>query len=294
MKHAFLIIAHHEFGILEYLIRLLDDIRNDIYIHFDKKVKELPALRVNKASIYIVKKRVDVRWGDVSQIQAEFLLFEKACSKGPYAYYHTISGVDMPLKHPDDFHRFFNQHAGMEFIGFNQQVTKSELDRKVLRYHLFPKHFRGTNKCAAIGIRIIRFLAMYLQRLLGIRRKVNVELKKGCSWVSVTHPFVVYLLTHKNQVLSRYRYTFCADEIFLHTLCWDSPFRNKVFDLQDESRGSLRKINWKNRKLVNWSNQDFDKLMNSKALFARKFSSRDMHVVKKIYATLQQQPICNL
>ena len=38
-KHAYLIIAHNNFYILEKLILLIDDIRNDIYLHIDSKVK---------------------------------------------------------------------------------------------------------------------------------------------------------------------------------------------------------------------------------------------------------------
>ena len=37
-KHTYLIIAHNNFYILEKLLLLLDDERNDIYIHIDKKV----------------------------------------------------------------------------------------------------------------------------------------------------------------------------------------------------------------------------------------------------------------
>lgn len=39
-KHAYLIMAHNNFYILEKLLRLLDDSRNDIYVHIDKKVSE--------------------------------------------------------------------------------------------------------------------------------------------------------------------------------------------------------------------------------------------------------------
>ncbi len=39
MKHAYLIIAHHEFELLWHLVNALDDERNAIYIHFDKKVE---------------------------------------------------------------------------------------------------------------------------------------------------------------------------------------------------------------------------------------------------------------
>ena len=36
-KHAYLIIAHDNFYTLEKLIKSIDDSRNDIYIHIDKK-----------------------------------------------------------------------------------------------------------------------------------------------------------------------------------------------------------------------------------------------------------------
>ena len=45
MKHAYLIMAHHEFEVLGKLVQALDDERNDIYIHFDKKVKNYPLLK---------------------------------------------------------------------------------------------------------------------------------------------------------------------------------------------------------------------------------------------------------
>jgi hypothetical protein len=40
MKHAYLIIVHHEFEVLKLLLQALDDPCNDIYIHFDKIVVE--------------------------------------------------------------------------------------------------------------------------------------------------------------------------------------------------------------------------------------------------------------
>lgn len=41
MKHAFLIIAHNEYPVLEVLLSMLDDERNDIYLHIDKRATEL-------------------------------------------------------------------------------------------------------------------------------------------------------------------------------------------------------------------------------------------------------------
>lgn len=36
-KHAYLIMTHSSFNILQALISAIEDIRNDIYIHIDKK-----------------------------------------------------------------------------------------------------------------------------------------------------------------------------------------------------------------------------------------------------------------
>ena len=41
-RHAYLILAHHHFGQLRKLISLLDDPRNDIYVHVDRKAEFNP------------------------------------------------------------------------------------------------------------------------------------------------------------------------------------------------------------------------------------------------------------
>ena len=51
MKHAYLIIAHHEFDILNKLIQAIDDERNDIFIHFDKKVRNCPSLTAHYSNL---------------------------------------------------------------------------------------------------------------------------------------------------------------------------------------------------------------------------------------------------
>lgn len=41
MKHAYLIIAHNEPDVLKTLLFMLDDERNDIYLHVDVRAVEL-------------------------------------------------------------------------------------------------------------------------------------------------------------------------------------------------------------------------------------------------------------
>ena len=41
-RHAYLIMAHNEWELLNTLLSLIDDTRNDIFLHIDKKVKKMP------------------------------------------------------------------------------------------------------------------------------------------------------------------------------------------------------------------------------------------------------------
>lgn len=65
-KHAYLIMCHNNFKHLSKLLMALDDVRNDIYIHVDKKVVDFPFKDIEKS----VKEtgvtwvnRVSVGWG---------------------------------------------------------------------------------------------------------------------------------------------------------------------------------------------------------------------------------------
>ena len=85
MKHAFLIIAHNEYPVLEVLLSMLDDERNDIYLHIDKRATELfqqiKKVKMQKAGFYLIENPIKVYWGDISQVQVEYLLFETALSR---------------------------------------------------------------------------------------------------------------------------------------------------------------------------------------------------------------------
>ena len=78
MRHAWLIIAHNEFAILQQLIDRLDSPEMDFFIHVDKKVSAQPSISVRQGKLFVLKERIDVRWGSVSQIRCEMALFRTA------------------------------------------------------------------------------------------------------------------------------------------------------------------------------------------------------------------------
>lgn len=278
MKHAYLILAHHEFGLLQTLIGCLDDVRNDIYVHIDRKVKNLPELHAEKARLVVLDQRVDIRWADYSMVEAESALLRAAQQNGPYAYYHLLSGVDLPLKSQDYIHRFFEEHQGREFIGYTLTEMTPETVRRMQRWHLFPRHFSRKRNVYSV----FRSLFLRFQELLGLKRNTQVFFTKGSQWVSITEEMAKYFLSREFWIRKTFTHTFVPDECVMQTLCWNSPFKEKLYSTRADGEGCMRCIGWRGDELYDWSASDYDTLAASPALFARKFNSSDMGFIHKI------------
>lgn len=278
MKHAYLIIAHNEPEILQLLVSALDDVRNDIYIHIDRKADGMgTGLSAEKSKVIILTDRLDARWGDFSLVEVEYLLFETAFRSGPYAYYHLLSGVDLPIKSQDHIHDCCERNAGSEFIGFARNVTDKELAWRGQHYFLFPKEFQTAGICK----RILRGSFARLQSMVHYRR-TDMILKKGSQWCSVTHDFVDYLLQNRKKVKRIFTHTYCPDELFIQTLCWNSDFRDRIFNPDDEFEGCRRYIRWEDGVLQPIGKDDLDLMISSDRWFARKFTGKDILLAESV------------
>ena len=222
MKHAYLIIAHNEPDILKLLVSVLDDERNDIYVHIDVKASfDGKDIKTEKSNLCLIQNRIDARWGDFSLIEVELALFGEAYKNGHYSYYHLLSGVDLPIKTQDYIHGYCQSHFGTEFIGFSQNVTAKELQWRSQHYFIFAKDFNNHSFIK----RLLRAFFIKIQMLVGYRR-IQEEVKKGSQWCSVTHEFVGFLLSHENYIRKYFNHTYCPDELVMQTLCWNSKFKN--------------------------------------------------------------------
>ena len=284
MKNAFLILAHTDFEVLKLLVACLDDPRNDLFIHFDRKVKTLPEIELQHAGLTVLEKRIDVRWGAPSMIEAEYELFRTATAQGPYQYYHLLSGVDLPLKSQDYIHSYLDEHEGEEFIGYTWTEMPPAFRRKVQCWHLFPEDFKSKN----LVKKTLRAGFIRIQEGLGLWRNRDIEFKKGSQWVSVTDGMARFFVNHIAWIRQTFRNTFCCDELVMQTLCWMSPYRQYLHSLDSDGEGCMRAIGWRENPaggewiLQDWTDADFEQLKASPALFARKFNSRDRGFLQKI------------
>ena len=118
-------------------------------------------------------------------------------------------------------------------------------------------------------------------------RRQDGEFKKGAQWASVTEAFVDYLLSRENYVRKTFNRTFCPDELYKQTLCWNSGFRNRLPETEDEFEGCRRFIKWENGFLAPIVREDIPAMLGSDRWFARKFSPDDRDTINQVLSSIR-------
>ena len=296
-RHAYLITAHNKKAQLLTLLRLLDDPRNDLYLHIDQKAQGFDEAELAAAApscrVQFVP-RLDARWGSEVFIDAIVSLVALA-SQEEHAFYHLLSGVDLPLKTQREIHAFFDAHAGQEFVSFERETAKpAVIERRIAHWH-------WKNPVNPFLKKLDRRLAPVfgsLQTLLRINRVKNapVVFQKGGVWFSITHALARYVMEQMPRYRAYYRCSSCADEIWLQTLVANSPFmeRRAYMGWDDEMSATMRYVDWSGggsspRTLTS---ADYDMLLESGMLFARKFDDTvDADVIERISEHLRAQSV---
>lgn len=286
--HAYLIMAHDNFEQLKLLLEALDYIENDIYVHIDLKAtdfdQEYLISGIKRTRVYFIK-RISVTWGDYSLIECEMNLIEEA-SKKDYQYLHLLSGMDFPIKSHNTIVDFFNENNGKEFLHF-EFPGYPEYEKYKIQYWFLLHKYVGRKKGSESIIAFIQWVLLKIQKVLKIDRtkKYNIKFYKGAQWFSITGEFAKYVLKQKSLIKQIFSYTCCGDEFFLQTVIMNSPYKSNIADksFSNDYIGCLRMIDWNRGKPYTFTENDYDELVGSNFLFARKFDVNiDSLIVEKL------------
>ena len=288
-RHAYLIIAHSHPEIFKCLISALEDERNDIFCHIDKKanIDDFKKVIGGGQNVSFVNERVDVRWGDISQIEAEMTLLKAALNNGDYGFYHLISGVDMPVKSQDDIHRFFDERKEFNFIGYVDDYWRERLKHRCDVYSFFLKYQRH-RFFGKIVKGLNRFVFEKVQKLLGVKRTYPFEIMLGSNWFSINNQLCKFIVQNYKYYYSQLHHITCVDEIFLQTVAWDSPYRQTLYNYGGKQQEmNMRLIDWQRGNPYSFQIEDLNELFNSNKMFCRKVESE--HLAKVILKKLKQK-----
>ena len=288
-KHAYLILAHNNWNILSRCMSLLDNPENDIYILVDKRAEDFEASRLYPlvSSRVIMVERIKVFWADFSLVEAYIAMLSAAFrterTEGvQYSYFHLQSGTCLPLKSQSYIHDFCD-NSGKEFIGIvPREFPYCTKRTKVYWPFIDTEWFRKYKlfKAMVYGI-------AWLQRVAGVNRlkKSDYKIYNGWCNCSITHDLATYILNLKEEIYSMFCKTLCPDELWIHTLAYNSPFRERIYDATHLRNGSMRYIDWNRGKPYTWGQEpgDLKALLESPYLFARKFDENtNMDIVNQL------------
>lgn len=296
-RHAYLIAAYNNSFVLSKLLHLIDDERNDIYVHVDKKVKDFDAERFAgqcQHSRLTFVPRTKVFWGDYSQIDSILRMMRVALGHGDYSYIHLLSDSDLPLRSPDRIHRFFDENRGKEFVAFNELSRFGET--WVALIHPFNRQMRSRHAVVRSVAARLDATSLRVQRRLGVDRVASapVEVKYGSDWYSITADLAAHVLSQERTLRRLLRRALIPTEFYVQTVLWNSRFRESVFDPADPYRSNMRMIDFKQGdgrgSPVTWTVAHLPELLEADRIFARKFDAGvDREVIELICSHVLNQ-----
>jgi hypothetical protein len=279
MRFAYLILAHKNIGQLRRLIRAISDEHVFVFVHIDRQsrisdfIDELDGLH----RVIFCKHQKQVSWGGFGMIEATLELMHTMYDYGLQPdYVHLISGQDFPLRSNTEIVRFFNENRGMNFIETytipSSQLFELGLNR--IRYYWYIED-EGYFKANQL---------VEKQKQLNMVRPYfkDIQPYNGSQWWSLTSECVQWIYeTCKPgyHLYDFYKYTFVPDEMLFQTMLKNSDWNDTI------ANNNLRCINWKDGPEFprTWRIKDFERLMASGKLFARKFDEKiDKEIIDMI------------
>ena len=299
-KHAYLLLVHRNPEQVRNLLRLLDHERNELFIHIDANSSmEISDLQLeDMVSPVHVYKSVCVFWSDISLTEAELFILEKALERGPFEYYHLLSGLDLPLKSQDEILDFYDRNRGKEFVEYQipgKFVSKPYYDR-IKYYHVLSKHYRLSGHIGKILSYIfigIEYSFVFLQWLFRVDRiPEGMEFARGSQWFDITDELARYIQEKKKWIMNQFKMTRASDESFLPLLVHNSKFRDRLYvnTFDGDMHANMRYIDWNRGDPYVFREDDFKDLASSDLLFARKFDETvDNDIIMKITNLVMQK-----
>ena len=197
----------------------------------------------------------------------------------------------MPLKTTGEIYNFY-ETCGKEFIGIVPNESYFCV-RRLKFYHPFlhNRFYRNSKPLKAL-VRLLEY-GQYIcgvNRLKGKLWNKSWKIVDGIPWFSVTNRFCEYVLQQEDVIRKHFSSVIAADEIFIQTLAYNSEFVNEIYDINNMFLSSMHYIVNTGKPYV-WGQDsgDFEKLMKSPYMFARKFDEQHFEIVEKIYNELNQR-----
>lgn len=316
MKIAYLILAHQYPEQLKRLIRLRNSENTSFFIHISKKIKQETYNKFLKElsdfpNVHFINRQV-IYMFDFGHTQASLQGIKEVIeSKVDFDWLILSTGQDYSLKSNSYIEKFFLENEGKIFLDYMDNLVPTDglwLNRgndNINYWHIrlwtlrfvFPgalnlnSHNRYCNS-PKIWYKILSYLWDRVVPLLPINRKFPEGFTpfRGSAYWCFPRYCVEYIydFVNKNKgFVNFFKYVDGPDEMFFQTLLLNSPLKDKIVN------DNLFFIDWENPNPSCprvFEKCDFERLVNSPKLFARKFNAtRDAEILDLLDQKLLQE-----
>ncbi len=296
MKIGYIILCHTEPTLVKRIAnKITEGTENIAIIHVDKKVDDLPfknKLKDNKQVIFC-ENRKKIFWGGYSSIEATIEALKIALSFN-CSRYVLLQGRDYPIHSNEYIENFFKKNKDVEFLrAYN--ITKSKRKINYMKCHGFHM-FDNINR-SKISISTV------IAKMFSLLNRVGIKYRKGYyrdyatndrydiywGWghFALTKSCVEYIITinEEKQDFNKYfKNIFPADETYLQTIVYNSPFAHKTVDKGPvdeennktvESMLNLTYFEYPNQVKIMNHIDEIEKIDATRYLFVRKISTEE-------------------
>lgn len=285
MRIAYLILCHKNPDQVLTMINQLDNEGVDFYVHIDKKNTTFTLPERHNLIVLPIDKRIDVKWATNSMVYATLNLAHSALNSNiKYDYLCLLSGQDFPIKNNHEIQDYLQANIGCNFIEIlpkDHQLYRRFCKRNELYY---PMWMYGRTVICKFFKRMYIYLTGGFNRTYPLfQRKApnGISFAFGSQWWCLTRKclqWIVDYLYENPEILSFYDNSLTPDECIFQTMFMMSPFSKTA---KDKLTFLEWDVNGNNPRVL--TDSDYELLMGSDKLFARKFDSTfDNHIIERI------------
>ena len=282
MKIAYIIQCHKEPEQINCLFHALDYKDNYLFVHVDAK-SNIKDRIIRNTNIFILDECIDVKWGQISQVQATLLLFTVVIkSEILFDYVWLISGQDFPIKSNEYIHNYLEANKGCNFCTVYFGASGSWLWQKRIAIY-YPQWFISNMVFPCIIRRLWVLVTGGNKYTFPFFRRKNITNRQiffGSQWFTITYDCMCFILStvkKEPEIMKFFKNTRNPDECFFQTILMNSCYGDTV-------RENLLYVDFSNGNShpKDLNDSDFQILRDSPKLIARKFDS--VNTVKSLEA----------
>ncbi len=282
-----------------------------LFVHVDKNadISRFLSEAENLPNVTFVKNRVEVYWGGFQSIVATMNTIREIFeTKIRYSRFVLLQGKDYPLKSPQCIHSFFEQRPLEEFCK-GKNITSSDKPGDYMKicgyWHMDAPR--------TVGNIFLRKILAFFNTVICIKYRKGYfknehqrwDIYKGWAHFALTERCAKYILNvyETNHSFNLYmKHRFPPDEIYIHTLIYNSPFRDyvsqfKIYSTEGKDKMSqelnLTYFEYPDVVTVFRKKADYYKLLKTNALFVRKVKlPESKELLDEIDKAIERLHIC--